>query len=279
VNEPTAALRGRSAFIEANGVRLHYLDYGPPPAPPIVFLHGGSAHAHWWDFVVPHLADRYRCVAPDLRGHGDSAWADPPDYTLSAHARDVRALIEALALRHVALIGHSFGGFVAITVAAAMRSALSALVIVDSRPRITPRSARFLEALRKLPQARYASEDDALRRFQLLPAGHDARAEVLEHVLRHGLTPTCDGAWTLKFDRRAMAGNPAQDLSPALATIACPILAIRGEHSPVVSENALAEFPAANPCAVTTEIAGAHHHVMLDRPEALAQTIRTFLEQ
>jgi len=264
--------------VEANGVRLHYVDWGRKEHPPLVFLHGGSAHARWWDFVVPHLVDRYRCVALDLRGHGDSSWAASSDYSLAAHAADVAALIDALALTRVGVIGHSFGGFVAMTFAATARARLSALVIVDSRPRITTRSARFLEALRKLPQTRYASVEDALRRFQLLPADHSARRELVEHVVRHGLMRTPNGPWTLKFDRHAMAGNPAQDLSPALAAVDCPVLAVRGEHSSVVSVAALAEFPAANPGAVTAEIPGAHHHVMLDRPEALAGVIGSFLD-
>lgn len=269
---------GADGYVDANGVRLHYLDWGRPEQPPLMFLHGGSAHARWWDFVVPHLADRYRCIALDLRGHGDSSWSDSADYTLAAHAGDVAALIEALSLDDVGLIGHSFGGFVAMTLAGTAGPRLSALVIVDSRPRITVRSARFLDALRKLPQARYTSLDEALRRFQLLPSENTARREIFEHIVRHGVVRRPDGTWTLKFDRRAMAGNPAQDLSPALAAADCPILAVRGEHSPIVSVAALAEFPAVNPRAVTVEVPGAHHHLMLDRPAELAQVIRSFLD-
>jgi pimeloyl-ACP methyl ester carboxylesterase len=264
-------------FVDTDAVRLHYVDWGSPRQPPVVFLHGGSAHARWWDFVVPHLADRYRCVALDLRGHGDSGWA-ARDYGLDAHAADVAALIAALGLRDVALVGHSFGGFVAMRFAPRALTSLSALVVVDSRPCISTRSARFLDALGKLPQARYASVDDAVRRFRLLPAATSARPGIVEHVVRHGIKPTGDGAWTLKFDRRAMGSTPAQDLSPALAAVRCPILAIRGQHSSIVSPAALVEFPSANPRAVTAEIPDAHHHLMLDQPEALARVIGQFLD-
>jgi pimeloyl-ACP methyl ester carboxylesterase len=265
--------------VEVNGVRLHYVDWGTPAQPPVLLLHGGSAHARWWDFVVPRLADRYRCVALDLRGHGDSAWPTTPDYGLAAHAGDVAAAIDALDLRDVALVGHSFGGFVAMAYAAAAPVRLAALVIVDSRARISARSARLLEALRKLPHPRYANLAEAERRFRLLPSATAARPDVLAHVIRHGMTRTPDGMWTLKFDRRALSGTAPQDLSPALAATRCPILAVRGEHSDVVSAAAMAEFPAANPRAVTAEVAGAHHHVMLDRPEALAHVIGQFLDR
>jgi pimeloyl-ACP methyl ester carboxylesterase len=271
-------ISARGGFIEANGVRLHYVDWGDPLLPPALLLHGGSAHARWWDFTVPHLVERRRCVALDLRGHGESGWSAAADYGLAAHAADVCALIDALDLREVALVGHSFGGFVAMTVAPS-EPRLAALVIVDSRARITPRSARYLDALRKLPHPRYASLDEALQRFRLLPSAHDARPEVIAHVVRHGMTTRPDGTWTLKFDRRAMAGIPAQDLSPALAAAGCPILAIRGQHSPVVSAAGLEEFRTANPRVVTVEIAGAHHHVMLDQPAALARAIGSFLDR
>lgn len=270
-------LAPRDGFLDADGVRLHYVDWGDPAQPPVVLLHGGSAHARWWDFIVVHLAARFRCVALDLRGHGDSGWPSSLDYRLATHAGDVAALVEELDLRDAAVVGHSFGGFVSMVYAPGAAARLARLVIVDSRPRIGERSARFLEALRKLPHPRYASLEEATRRFRLLPAAHNAAPDVLAHVVRHGMRQMADGAWTLKFDRRAMSGTPAQDFSPGLATVQCPILAIRGEHSEIVTRSGLAEFPAANPRAVTAEIAGAHHHVMLDNPAALAKVIGDFL--
>jgi pimeloyl-ACP methyl ester carboxylesterase len=244
----------------------------------VVFVHGGSAHARWWDFVAAHLLDRYRCVALDLRGHGDSGWSAAGDYHLETHAADVAALIDHLGAPTVALVGHSFGGFVAMRFAAHAGPRLSGLAIVDSRSRIGARSARFLEALGRFPHPRYVSIDDAVRRFRLLPAGHAAQPAILGHVVRHAIMPVAGDAWTLKFDRRAIAGLSAEDLSPALAAIQCPILAVRGEHSPIVSAEALAAFRAINPRAVTAEIAGAHHHVMLDQPEALADAIGRFVD-
>jgi pimeloyl-ACP methyl ester carboxylesterase len=275
---PSASSRPAEGYVDTGTVRLHYVDWGAPEQPPVLFLHGGSAHARWWDFLVPHLADRYRCVALDLRGHGDSGWPSGPDYGLETHAADVAVVTDALALRPVAVVGHSFGGFVAMTFAPAAGSRLSTLVIVDSRARITERSARYLEALRKLPHPRYASLEEAVRRFRLLPMASTAPPDVLAHVARHGMRCGTDGAWTLKFDRRAMAGTPVRDFSPALAALRCPVLAVRGAESEVVPDVGLAEFRAANSRIVTANIAHAHHHVMLDQPAALAQVIGAFLD-
>ena len=273
-----AAAPRRGGFVAAGGVRLHYLDWGSHERPPLLLLHGGSAHARWWDFVIPHLLDAYRCVAFDLRGHGESEWPGTRDYSLAAHAGDVAAVVSALDLRDAAIVGHSFGGFVALVYAGAAGAHPAALVIVDSRARIGDRAARLMQALRKLPHPRYATLDEAVQRFRLLPTGTAAPAAVLAHVARHAMRQTADGAYTLKFDRRALSGAPAQDLTPALRSVRCPILAVRGSESQIVSRAALAEFSAANPRVRTAEIAGAHHHVMLDQPAELARTMREFLD-
>jgi pimeloyl-ACP methyl ester carboxylesterase len=265
----------RDGKVRSGGVLLHYREWGTPTRRPLLFLHGGSAHARWWDFVVAHLGE-YRCLALDLRGHGDSGWPDDGDYRLDTHAGDVAAVVEALALDHVCVIGHSFGGFVAMRYAARREPRLAALVVVDSRARIGARSARLLDALRKIPQPRYASLEQAIQRFRLLPSASTAPPEILAHVARYGMTRLPDGIWTLKFDRRALASTPAQDFAPALATITCPILAVRGANSEIVSRAALDEFRAAAPHAQTAEIAAAHHHVLLDQPRALAEAIHRF---
>src|SRR4051812_45643556 len=76
-------------FVEVNGVKLHYLDYGTAGGAPMLCLHGGAVNAHWFDFVAAGFNQRYHVRALDQRGHGDSAWAEPPVYTYAAYAADV----------------------------------------------------------------------------------------------------------------------------------------------------------------------------------------------
>jgi pimeloyl-ACP methyl ester carboxylesterase len=268
-----------SRFVTANGIRLHYLDWGHSTRPAVLFLHGGSAHAHWWDFLIPRLVDRYRCIALDLRGHGDSGWPESVDYRLESNAADVAAVVDALGLRPVTVIGHSFGGFVAMAYARVADARLAALVIVDSRVRVGERSARYMDALRKFPQPIYRSIEEAIRRFRLLPTASSAHHEVIAQMVRHGIRARDDGTWTLKFDRRAMSSTPPTDFSSAIAAVRCPVLAVRAEHSTIVSPAALDEFRRANPAVELVEIADAHHHVMLDQPAALAAAIGTFLDR
>lgn len=261
----------------AAGARLHYLDWGDRAAAPVVFLHGASAHAHWWDFTLPALAARYRCVALDLRGHGASGRPADGDYRLATHAGDVHALCAALGLRRPALVGHSFGGFVALHAAARPDASFAALALIDNRVAIGARSARLLEALRKLPPARWPSRAAALARFRLMPGATVAPPERLAHVAAHAVAADDAGTWALAFDRRALAGAVAQDLAPQLRAARCPVLAVRGALSTVVDAAALAAYRQARADVELAEIAGAHHHVMLDQPAALAATLDAFL--
>ena len=82
-----------------NGLRLQFLQIGPNGAPAICFLHGGAAHAHWFDRVIPTLADRFDAIALDQRGHGESQWATPPAYATEDFARDLIALMDRLGHR------------------------------------------------------------------------------------------------------------------------------------------------------------------------------------
>lgn len=263
-------------WVEAEGLRLHLLDWGGS-GPPVLFVHGGSAHAHWWDFVIPLLADRFRCLALDLRGHGESDRPRNGDYGLTAHAGDVAAVVGSLGLIGGGIVGHSFGGWVAMVYAGRAGDAVGALAILDSRPTIGVRSARMLEALRKLPHTRYATREDAIARFRLLPAATRADRTVIAHVAAHGIAREADGTYLPRFDRRALAGAGAQDLTPHLRAAHCPILAVRAAESEIVDAAALAAFRAAVPTAQLVEIAHAHHHLMLDQPAALATELAAFL--
>lgn len=266
-------------WIEVAGLRLHYLDWGAASQPPVLFLHGGSAHAHWWDFVLPHLAPRFHCVALDLRGHGESARAADDDYGLPAHASDVAAVVEGLGLRRGAVVGHSFGGWVAMVYAGAAGDDLAALAVLDSRPHVGVRSARMLEALRKLPPTRYPTREEAIRRFRLLPAATTANPAVVAHVAAHGIVADDEGRYLPRFDRRALAGAGPQDLTPHLRAARCPILAVRAAQSEIVDAASLQAYREAVPDAEIAEIPDAHHHLMLDQPAAVADVLDRFLSR
>ncbi|PYO23850.1 MAG: hypothetical protein DMD85_08330 [Candidatus Rokuibacteriota bacterium] len=125
-----------------NGIRLHFLQSGPDDAPPVFFLHGGAAHAHWFDRVVPGLTTRIRAIALDQRGHGESQWPTPAAYATEDFASDLLALMDRLGLPRMTLVGHSMGGHNAMAFAACRRGGRGRISAPASRDDRGPRAAR-----------------------------------------------------------------------------------------------------------------------------------------
>ena len=86
----------RARAVGINGLRLHFLEWGTPGRPALCFLHGGAAHAHWFDLVAPAFADRFHVVSLDQRGHGESQWAEPAAYATQDFVADLIGVMDAL---------------------------------------------------------------------------------------------------------------------------------------------------------------------------------------
>jgi pimeloyl-ACP methyl ester carboxylesterase len=262
-------------FLSRNGLRLHLVDHeGEGPA--VIFLHGGTAHARWWDFVVAALGPGLRALALDLRGHGDSDWAESGAYRVRDHVEDLAFVVAELELAPPVVVGHSLGSFVALDYAVEHPRGASGIVVVDGRASFGASGTRYLRLLGMFGAAQYASVDEAVERFQPLPKETIATRDVLAHVVRHGVRET-RGGWTTKFDRSSLAGLDVFDLRARLDEIECPVLVVRGERSTVLSRESAARLVAACRSGRLVELAGCHHHVLVDRPDALAAEIRSFV--
>jgi pimeloyl-ACP methyl ester carboxylesterase len=123
----------QDGWLELDGLRFHYTEWGQPTAPPVVMLHGLNVQCHTWDPFARELADHYHVIAMDLRGHGDSDWAKP-GYRVRSMARDVHGLIDALGMGPVSLVGHSAGVRVAIAVAGENPETVTRLALSDAGP-------------------------------------------------------------------------------------------------------------------------------------------------
>jgi non-heme chloroperoxidase len=116
-----------------SGIRLRYAFQGPQFGPAIVLLHGYSDSALSFGRVLPLLPPDLRVVAPDLRGHGDSA-RPPAGYRITDLADDVLQLMDALQIPRAVVVGHSMGSFVAQAIAERSPQQVASLVLVGSAP-------------------------------------------------------------------------------------------------------------------------------------------------
>lgn len=109
--DPTQIAGVTHRYVHARGMRFHVAEAGPPDGDPVLLLHGWPQHWYEWRHLLPELAKDHRVIALDLRGFG---WSDAPrfGYDKENLATDVLAVLDALDLDRVKLIGHDWGGWI-----------------------------------------------------------------------------------------------------------------------------------------------------------------------
>jgi pimeloyl-ACP methyl ester carboxylesterase len=267
-----------SRFIAVGGLRLHCLDYGTAGHPPMLCLHGGAAHAHWFDFVAPGFTADRHVLALDQRGHGESAWADPPAYSYEHYVSDLAGVVESLDLRDFVLIGHSMGGGVALMYAAMHPGRVAKLVVADSMLRMSEERVAALREVGSREGRSYATREEFLANFRLRPTGSTASPAIIRHLAEHGGRRFPDGRWRHRFDRNVYARREAIDTLPYWSRIRVPALIVKGELSLRITPELFAEVRARCPQVGLAEIPNSDHHVTLDNPGAFIRAVKAFLE-
>jgi pimeloyl-ACP methyl ester carboxylesterase len=266
-----------SRFVEAGGLRLHYQDFGTAGKPAMLCLHGGAAHAHWFDFVAGAFTADYHVRALDQRGHGDSEWADPPSYAYERYAADLAEVVEQLDLRNFVLIGHSMGGTVSLEYASTYPGRVSRLIVVDSTLQMTPERVAALRDVGSRRGSNYATREEFLARFRLRPAGTSAAPEVLRHLAQNSARQFPDGTWRHKFDRNVYATRETSDGLPRWNRIHIPALLVKAARSQRISPQVYAEVKARCPHIELAEVPHCDHHVTLDNPAGFVKVVKRFL--
>ena len=263
-------------------LRFHYRDWPSKraDAPDLVLLHGYTGHARSWDAFAEAMTDRYRVLALDKRGHGETAWAPADAYGTDDMTDDLTAFVSAMGLNDFTLLGLSMGGMVAMTYAGRRPKELKALVIVDIGPEIVTEGAdRIRQGVRASDV--FESRDAA---FAAARASNPRPPEAHHrHRVDHNLMRTEDGQWTYRYDRALRSPSTLRTRDPDAAWRACedievPTLLIRGADSdilsPAIAERMLATIPNARFALV--EDSG--HSVPLDAPGGFAAAARGFLK-
>ncbi|MES2164059.1 MAG: alpha/beta hydrolase [Pseudomonadota bacterium] len=119
----------QSKFVEANGVRIHYLTAGQ--GDPVILMHGYTESSHMWLPLIAQLSKDHLVIAPDLRGFGKSG-LPPGPYTKSVMAQDVHALATGLGIKSAKIVGHDIGLMVAYAYAAQYPQEVSKIVLMDA---------------------------------------------------------------------------------------------------------------------------------------------------
>ncbi|MBM3220171.1 MAG: alpha/beta hydrolase [Candidatus Rokubacteria bacterium] len=262
-------------------MRFHYLDWGTPGRPPIVFLHGGGLNAHTWDLVCLSLRPERHCLALDQRGHGDSEWSPEMDYTTESQAGDLEAFVERLGLDRFVLVGMSLGGANGLAWAGRHSARLAGLVLVDVGPETRAAGAQKIAAFtaEKKP---FDSLEEVIERSLAFNPRRDPR--LLRLSLRHNLRQTPKGQWIWKYDQRHRGAFDADArerrralLWDAVANVTCPTLVVRGGQSDVFHDEDAERLAGALARGRWVRVENAGHTVQGDNPAGLLTELRAFL--
>jgi 3-oxoadipate enol-lactonase len=250
-------------------IAVHHVVDGPAGAPAVVLSHSLGATAELWEPLVAPLAQRFRVVRWDLRGHGRSP-VPPGPYEIADLGADLVALLDRLGVARAHLVGLSLGGMLSLSVAAHHPARVDRLVVCCASARLGPPTFWAERAARARAEGTSAMAAAVTARW-LTPAFRDAdpaRAAALQAMV--AATPAegyaaCCGA----IER--------MDLRADLPAIRAPTLAIAGAQDPATPPEHLAAIAAAIPGARTAVVDGAAHAAIVEQPARILALITAHL--
>jgi pimeloyl-ACP methyl ester carboxylesterase len=272
----------RDEWVTLNGVRHHYQEWPsrrPAGAAPILMLHGLTQQSHSFDEAAARLSERFRCIALDVRGRGESDWAAPETYAIPQYVDDVARLLAALELPAVHVLGTSMGGLIGLSMAVVAPASVRSLALNDIGPEIDPRGVARIAAYAGDVPASFPSLDAAVawaldRYLWFRAVPRPLMVEGMRWALRHGE----DGAWRFKWDP-AIGRGVRPD--PSLVAMAArlwwgvvesfpgPMLLVRGAKSDVLSAEIAAEMQRRRPALARVDVPDVGHAPFLAEPAAV----------
>ena len=275
-------------------LRLHYVDWGNEKAPPLLMIHGGRDHCRNWDWVAERLRDRYHVIAPDLRGHGDSQWAEGANYNEMNYIYDTAQLVHQRANGPVTIIAHSLGGSIALLYSGIFPETVRKVVAIEGlgpSPEMLKRMREMTieqrvkswvtqrrEMAGRVPRKYVKLEDAVARMREENKRLSEAQAQ---HLTVHGALQNEDGTYSWKFDNFVRMGGGPGGLSNdeqhhIWSCITAPVLLVRGTESwasdPVV-DGRIKHFKDAR----LVNVDGAGHWVHHDKLDVFMEHVERFL--
>ena len=260
-----------------NGVRLFYEDRGEGPA--IILLHGFTGSHKDWAAQIPVLAEKYRVIAIDQRGHGQSAApSSASDYSVKIMAEDARGLLRHLGIDRSCIMGHSMGGFMAFELVLAYPEMVSALVLVDTSSGEFERAPGYAELRARLDELARTEGMEAAFEYNAannpMTREHFERHPERREVTRQKMLETSVDAYVYVAD----SFSRWESLTPRLGEIRVPTLIVVGdEDAPFIKASRTMEESIAN--SKLAILAGSGHSPHEEVPEAFNNVLLGFLDE
>lgn len=274
----------RTSFVRNGDVRLRVREWGDSEAPAIVLLHGLRGYSGTWRHFAERFGNRWRIVAFDARGRGESDWDPHRNYYTDAYVSDLEAVVDAFGLDRFVLLGHSMGGTTSYVYAARHPERLSGLIVEDITAGSSVSGAgfqRIIAEMRGLP-TRFSNWAEARAYWRRLRP--NVALSAIEERLWESMRVDEDGTIIWRYDAEGIAAtrvapDPARvvDLWPVISAIRNPTLVIRGGKSDFCAIESVTKLEALNPALTHATIEAASHYVHDDAPEGFERLIEGFL--
>lgn len=254
-------------FLTVQGCKIHYQQWVYQKGRPgLLFVHGGGAHSHWWDFIAPSFIDDFNVVAIDISGMGDSEHR--ARYRLDLFAEEIISVCEDAGLGSDTIIAaHSFGGLGTLQAALNYPERLKGIVVVDSA--IFPPDFQGTNDMKGTPfksKKVYTDLETGLTRFRLVPPQTCENDYILRYIARTSIGAV-DGGWSWKFDMEFLQKTEMNDLSKHVKNIQIKTSVVYGEKS-MLFLPPMMDFMRSvyHPEVPFIMLPDAQHHLFLDKP-------------
>lgn len=248
--------------------------FGPPGAPVVVLVHGLGLSRQVWRWLVPVLALRFRVVAYDLTGHGESAAPDRPP-VLRDLSRQLCDLMDHLEIPRAAIVGFSMGGMVARRFAQDHPDRVSALVLLHTAHRRSAQAQAAVEARAglALSDGPAGTVGPALQRW-FTEAFSALRPDIMD-LARSWVLANDPAVYPLMY--RILADGVAELIAPR-PSLTCPALVLTGQddagNSPQMARAIAAEIPGAR----LVILPRMRHMALAEQPDAVNRPVLNFLQ-
>jgi len=252
---------------------LALAEWGDPGAPRVVCLHGVTSHGRHFAKLAEALPGR-RVLAPDLLGHGSSPYEPPWDL-----GRHVEEVVETVGAQPAALVGHSFGGRVALEIAARAPKLVPRLVLLDPAIHLLPHVALYAAENARRDRS-YVSFDEGIDRRYDESQLQRAPRELVTEELRDHLVPDDDGRYRYRYCQAAVvtAYGEMASAPPPFGQARIPTLLVLGESSYLPYDHLLEAHRAALGDLLEVVVVPGGHTVLWDALEETRAAIAAFLE-
>lgn len=233
---PSISAHHGDGFVHANGLRLHYEQWGDGPHT-VVALHGTSLHGKVWYWLAEALGPQYRLIGLDQRSHGDSQRACSGQYGVEHYCDDLAAFIDRMGLDRVSLVGSSLGSRVSLLYAARHPERVRAMALLDLSFEMPLEASEHMVQAHLTRPRRFANFEEAVAFSKTLPQRRRFSDAVHRRTLEGDLCALDGGALEWRYERDAAIETlrcAARDMWDSVRAVQAPTVILRGAESDVL---------------------------------------------